>query len=147
MACPFFFPTEKTNAGWAFPSRLPLGTGYCGTCHAAGHEVTPTESELRDFCNLGYAAQCSRLPADRHADCVRFVVAKDEGARIALHYVIEREHAPIEHGELDFDCGQAAWLTKVEDLCLQRQAEVYLAGYLERRPRANLLAADHADER
>ena len=79
--------------------------------------------------------QCLRLPADRRADCVRFAVAKDEGQRIVLQYVCERDHAPVEHGAVEFDCGQQRWLAELADACLQRQAEVYLAVYLERRLR------------
>ena len=136
MACPFFYPTEKKySAGWPFPARLPLGAGFCGTCRAAKDEVTPSEAELRDFCNLGYAGGCSRLPVDRRADCVRFAVAKNDGRRISLQYVCERDHEPVEHGMVEFDCAGQRWLAKLEDQCLQRQAEVYLGTYLERRPR------------
>lgn len=143
MACPFFYPTEKTYAvGWAFPARLPLGAGFCGTCRAAKEEIVPTEAELRDFCNLGYAARCSRMPADRRADCIRFAVARDDGQRIALQYILERDHAPVEHGVVEFDCEAQQWLSRLEDACLQRQVECYLATYLERRPRKAALAAD-----
>ncbi len=136
MACPFFYPTEKNySAGWPFPARLPLGAGFCGTCRAAKEEINPSDAELRDFCNLGNAGGCSRLPADRRADCVRFVVAKNDGPRIVLQYVCERDHAPVEHGVVEFDCVGQRWLTKLEDACLQRQTEAYLGTYLERRAR------------
>ena len=105
MACPFFFPTERISIGWPFPARLPLGAGFSGTCHAGIDEVTPSEVELRDFCNMGYADGCPRLPADRCADNVRFAVARDEESRIVLHYVSERFHQPVEYGRLEYDCG------------------------------------------
>lgn len=124
-----------------------MGAGFCGTCRAAKEEIVPTEAELRDFCNLGYAGQCPRLPADRRADCVRFAVARDDGQRIALQYILERDHAPVEHGVVEFSCDGQRWLSKLEDACLQRQAECYLATYLERRSRKAALAADSADER
>lgn len=136
MACPFFYPTEKNySAGWPFPARLPLGAGYCGTCRAGGAEFVPEDAALRDFCNLGYAAGCSRLPAERQADCVRFAVAKDSELRIVLQYVVERDHQPVQHGVVEFDCKAQQWLSKIDDACLQRQAEVYLGTCLERRPR------------
>ncbi len=134
MACPFFFPTLKSDSiGWAFPVRLPLGSGFCGTCRAAASEIEPTESELRDFCNLGYSTGCPRLPQDRSFDCVRFAVAMDSATAIVLHYVFEREHAPVEHGRLEFDRGLRDWKVKLSNTVVQRQAEVYLQNYLERR--------------
>ncbi|HWG49043.1 MAG TPA: hypothetical protein VN669_05075 [Candidatus Acidoferrales bacterium] len=133
MACPFFFPAEKIQTiAWAFPARLPLGAGFCGTCRAAAEEVTPTDDDLRDFCNLGYGTGCHRLPADRRADCLRFS-ARDNSGRVTLSYVYERDHAPVEHGSLEYDCATQSWPVKLKDDCAQRQAELYLAVYLERR--------------
>jgi len=140
VACPFFFPVEKSFAiGWAFPARLPLGAGYCGTCRAGSAEVTPSESELRDFCNLGYSGHCRRIPAKREADCVRFAVSKDEGSKITFQFVYEREHEPVRHGVVEYDCVAAAWAVPLADEVVQRQAECYLAGYLERRPRVKAI--------
>ncbi len=93
----------------------------------------PTEIELKDFCNLGYASRCAKLPAERRADCLRFAVGKDESNKITLHYVYERDHAPVEHGRLEYDCSAKRWTVPMQDACAQRQAECYLAGYLERR--------------
>jgi len=143
VACPFFYPTEKNySAGWPFPARLPLGAGFCGTCRAGGDEVVPDETQLRDFCNLGYAAGCSRLPAERHADCVRFCVAKSDlsrdsensgEGRIVLQFVVERDHLPVQNGVVEYDLKAQQWLSKLDDACLQRQAEAHLSTYLERR--------------
>jgi len=134
VACPYFFPTEKSeNLGWQFPQRLPLGAGFCGSCTATGEHRTPSESELKDFCNLGYARQCGRIPTDRHSDAVRFAIAKDGGDRLLLHYSCERDHAPIEHGLLQYDCTAHAWRVAHPDACIQRQAECYVVIYLERR--------------
>lgn len=135
MACPYFFPTERVSLGWPFPARLPLGAGFAGTCHASAGEITPAETELREFCNLGYARGCSRMPAGRCADGIRFAVAKDEGPRIVLHYVSECEHEPVEYGRLEYDCDGHRWPAPLRDSCLQRQAECFVAVYLERRPR------------
>jgi hypothetical protein len=136
VACPYFFPTERAfTIGWAFPHRLPLGSGFCGTCRAANAEVLPDDATLRDFCNLGYARGCSRMPGARIADSLRFAVAKDAGERVFLRYVFEREHAPIAHGRLEYDCATKTWPAPLADACAQRQAECFLAGYLERRRR------------
>jgi hypothetical protein len=137
VACPFFFPHERAfNIQWNFPSRLPLGAGFCGTCRAGGAEVNPSDTELREFCNLGYSGQCARMPAERRADCVRFAVANDQGARILLHFVYERDHAPVKWGVLDYDAAGQRWNSAMSDRILQRQAECYLAIYFEMRPRA-----------
>lgn len=135
MACPFFYPTERVSLGWPFPARLPLGAGFAGTCHAGAAESIPSEAELRDFCNMGYAGGCPHLPANRCADNVRFAVARDEDSRIILHYVSERFHQPVEYGRLEYDCQLERWLAPMRDPCLQRQAECFVAVYLERRPR------------
>jgi len=134
VACPYFFPTEKSaNIGWPFPQRLPLGAGFCGSCTAGAEHRMPGEVELREFCNLGYAGQCASLPADRSSDAVRFAVAKDGGDRILLHYLCERDHAPVEHGQLQYDCVTQAWPVAHRDACIQRQAECYVSIYLDRR--------------
>jgi hypothetical protein len=146
VACPYFFPKEKClTVGWAFPSRLPLGAGFRGTCRAAGEaEVAPDDNALRDFCNVGYACGCPRVPVDRRADSIRFAVAVDDGERIVLHYVYDRDHLPVEHGQLKYDCAQRLWLSRVADACLERQAECYLAIYLERHPRTILRGENQA---
>jgi hypothetical protein len=135
VACPFFFPTERISIGWAFPARLPLGAGFTGTCRARAEQITPSEVELREFCNIGYAGGCCHMPADRCSDGVRFAIARDEESRIVLHYVSERFHEPVEYGRLEYDCQSKNWLAAMRDPCLQRQAECYVAVYLERRPR------------
>lgn len=123
--------------GWAFPGRLPLGAGFSGTCCAGAQatEVVPDDNTLRDFCNLGHARGCSRLPEHRRADSVRFAVAQDAGERIVLNYVYDLDHLPVAHGQLEYDCARRRWTSTVTDACLERQAECYLAVYLERRPR------------
>jgi hypothetical protein len=136
VACPYFFPKEKClTVGWAFPSRLPLGAGFCGSCRAGGveAEVVPDDNTLRDFCNLGHAHGCARLPAGRLADSIRFAVATDTSERVVLSYVYDRDHLPVAHGQLEYDCAQKKWLSMAGDACLERQAECYLAMYLERR--------------
>ncbi|HJX84574.1 MAG TPA: hypothetical protein VJ723_09540, partial [Candidatus Angelobacter sp.] len=60
-------------------------------------------------------------------------VTKHEHDRITLSYVYEREHAPVEHGELEYDCATQRWRARLEDECVQQQAECYLGVYLEKK--------------
>jgi hypothetical protein len=106
-------------------------------CRTNGEEFAPDDATLRDFCNLGHAGTCSRLPAERLADSVRFAVAADMGERVVLNYVYDLDHLPVEHGQLEYDCVQQRWLSAAADDCLKRQAECYLSVYLERRPRSS----------
>lgn len=76
------------------------------------------------------------MPAERRADSVRLAVAVDTGERVVLNYVYDRDHLPVEHGQLEYDCVTQCWFLAAPDACLQRQAECYLAEYLRRRPRS-----------
>lgn len=114
-----------------------MGAGFCGNCTAGGERSTPSETELQDFCNVGYARHCGRIPAERRTDAVRFAIAKGGGNRILLHYCCERDYAPVEHGQLQYDCAARTWLVGHADACIQRQAECYVLTYLEKRDRGN----------
>lgn len=72
----------------------------------------------------------------RTADSVRLSVVQDSGDRILLLYVYDLGHAPAAHGQLAYDCASGAWISTVDDLCVQQQAECYLRVYLDQRPRA-----------
>lgn len=141
MACPFFMPMERLeNGSWQHAGRLPLGCGWSGVCTVPGHEgETPSQEELREFCNLGYAEGCGRLPPERVWDSVRFAaraVSTGEnraGGRIQIRYICERGHRPVEHGELEFNVGELRWETRHPDSRLQRMAECFLTSYLEKR--------------
>ncbi len=135
MACPFFMPTHRADdAGWPHPSRLPLGAGWNGVCRAPGHEpVEPSEPQLQQLCNLGYATRCSRLPKERTADAVRFSVARDCGSHLALWFVCEMGHRPADHGKLDYDRASGRWSSPHPDARIQKMAECYLEAYLLRR--------------
>lgn len=140
MACPFFMPAEKLENGlWPHASRLPLGCGWSGRCTAPGHEdEAPSQEELRELCNLGYAASCSRLPQERIWDSVRFAAVSGSlrngpGRRIELRYVCERDHRPASHGVLAFNVETACWEQSHRDRRVQRMAECFLASYLEKR--------------
>lgn len=134
MACPYFLPTERCASPlWPHPSRLPLGDGWAGRCTAPGHEgAQPTDTELQDGCNLGYA-RCPRLPQQRPCDAVRFLLARDRDHKLAIQYVCEIGYAPGAHGVLEFDTGAARWIVSHPDPRLQKLAECYLDSYLRRK--------------
>lgn len=142
MACPFFMPVEKLeNGSWMHAHRLPLGCGWSGRCTAPGHEDNiPSQQELQDYCNLGYAEGCARLPRERAWDSVRFgarSVSSNEknldGGHIQIRYVCERDHRPVEHGTLRFDAIMTRWEQRHSDVRVQTMAECFLASYLEKR--------------
>ncbi len=137
MACPYFIPSaRRDDLLWPHPGRLPLGAGFGGHCGAPGYDaLPPTDADLQERCNLGYA-RCSRLPAERLADAVRFAVALDAAERLVVTWVLERDHAPAGSGVVEFDRETRRFAVPHPDARIQKQLECYLAGYLERRPRA-----------
>ena|SRR2546427_10781502 len=128
-------PTRQLQDGaWSHPSRLPLGGGWSGHCYAPGHEgVVPTDEELRELCNLGYAASCPRLPLQRSCDAVRFSVACDCGSQLLVWFVCETGHCPAEHGTLEYNPSVKQWISRHSDPRIQKMAECYLESYLLRR--------------
>ena len=150
MACPYFMPVTKIeNGNWPHPGRLPLGCGWNGHCTAPGHEdQIPGQDILEAFCNLGYASSCTWAPQQRPWDAVRFAVSAPLGAdlrepsaiapagpsrTLRLTCVCERDHRPVERGELEFDISQSAWLTRHSDPRIQKMAECFLESYLKKR--------------
>ena len=143
-------PVARLEYGsWPHPARLPLGGGWCGHCTAPGHEgELPPQYVLEAFCNLGYASSCNWSPAERVWDAVRFAVSAppDFAERAApqkvaalparvlvLRYVCERDHRPVEHGDLEFDLAQAVWLRRHDDARIQKMAECFLESYLKKK--------------
>ena len=102
MACPFFKPLRRLDGGgWDPQPRLPLVDAWGGVCTAA-YDWTPPEATQREVCNCGYArGRCDRFPgagvADGAADAVRFSLRNER-----LIYILEKDHVPIEHGEIDY---------------------------------------------
>lgn len=134
MACPFFMPEQRMESTWPFPQRLPLAAGWSGMCTAPGHDgAYPSDDELKSGCNLGYAKNCARLPAARHADAIRFALGEDCNGVLHVRFASELAYLPASHGELLYDKASATWLSRHEDLRVQRMAECYLQTQLERR--------------
>ncbi len=137
LACPFFMPVKRLDGAWLHPSRLPLGSGWDGLCSAPGHEgAQPSDHELHQFCNLGYATNCPRLPRERDCDAVRFAIARDQGSRLLLTFVCETGHRPATHGILEYDADRAVWISSHADLRIQKMLDCYLQSYLQRRIRS-----------
>ena len=133
MACPYFVPREILNDGsWPHPSRLPLGAGWRGDCCAAQHAFSPSEDQVREFCNLGYATACPHLPLERDWDAVRFAVARANEEQVILSYSCERGHAPVEHGTMTFDLSRGQWIHGHDDDRVRRLAAAFLESYRSR---------------
>ncbi len=134
MACPFFMPTEKYAEVWPRRPRLPLGDGWAGHCTAPCHEgALPKDHELKEFCNLGYAKYCPRLPAKRLWDAVRFSLSGEGENKVVIYFVCEVDHRPGEHGALEFDMASHSWTVPHRDARVQKMAECYLEAYLVRK--------------
>ena len=137
MACPFFVPLEIVNdSSWPHPSRLPLGAGWTGNCRASGDEIAATETHLREFCNLGYATACPHLPQHHDWDAVRFSIAHASRDELALHFVCERAHAPIEFGQLIYDLRKETWREDHADPRVKTLASRYVESYRMRQTAA-----------
>jgi hypothetical protein len=135
VACPYFYPEQRHEAElWMHRGRLPLGDGFQGKCMAPGcGERTPSDEELKDFCNLGYASGCGHIPQEREADAVHFAAC--DGKLVQVKFVTVREHAAARHGVLEFDAELRRWKGEDSDPTLQRMADVYVEGWLRRRGR------------
>ena len=135
-------PVEKIeNGNWPHPSRLPLGCGWKGHCTAPGREgQAPAQDVLESFCNMGYAIGCSWAPSQRLCDSVRFSVsgptletARQISAVLSLIFVLERDHRPVERGQLEFDVKKSVWRVPHPDPRIQKMAECFLESFMKRR--------------
>lgn len=136
MACPYFIPEQRCEAElWQHRARLPLGDGFVGFCCAQETAYQPTQDELREFCNIGYAKSCPRLPENRDADSVRFMARPTDGF-VAIKYLLELGHAPVSDGELRYEPATGRWQAPHPDERVQKKAQCYLESYLARHPAA-----------
>jgi len=102
---------------------------------APGHEgAQPHAAEVQEFCNLGYASGCCRLPGNRTADAIRFAVTRDAGDQLEICFVRELRHRPAGHGTLEYDLSCGTWTAGHADSRIQQMADCYLQSYLMRRP-------------
>jgi hypothetical protein len=52
---------------------------------------------------------------------------------LLLRYVCERDHRPVDHGDLEFDLSSAAWLRRHDDARIQKMAKCFLESYLKKK--------------
>ena len=125
------------TSGWVRPPRFPLGGLFGGACHAHPDEVVePPETQQRELCNCGYArGRCDRFPGDGSADAVRFSVTDETEGRVAVLYVLEKDHAPVEHGTLEYSIDDASLMQSRLGDILAQQARTFIESYLGRRAR------------
>ena len=76
---------------------------------------------------------CERFPGGEVADAVRFSISRDDGVRIGIYYVMERDHHPYAHGPLEYSRGAGAFEGAVGGDQLRPLAEAYVASYLRRK--------------
>lgn len=133
MACPFFSPTDRVeNIALPHPARLPLGAAWRGSCSAPGAELVQLGEVELESCNLGYAHSCPRLPKERIVDAARFAVSKQSAGRLQVHFVLEFEHLPVEHGSLEYDRVLTGWRSLHSDPRIQKLADCFVQSYLVR---------------
>jgi hypothetical protein len=133
VACPFFAPSERAeNIALPHPARLPLGAAWRGACSAPGGELVQLGASELEWCNLGYAHACPRLPKERAADAVRFAVNQQSRERLQIQFVLESKHLPLEYGTLHFDRIAQCWASQHSDSRIQKLADCFLKAYLER---------------
>jgi hypothetical protein len=73
------------------------------------------------------------LPAERHADAVRFALGAECDGVVHLRFACELDYLPASSGELKYQKATATWLVKHDDPRVQRMAECYIQVQLERR--------------
>ena len=119
------------------PPRFPLGDPFGGACHAQPAEIVePSEARQHEVCNYGYARdRCERFPGGSAADAVRFSVTEETPSRVLLVYVVEKDHAPVEHGTLEYLLEDARLDGSPISDVLAQQARAFLESYLSRRAR------------
>ena len=113
---------------------LPLGDVWTGVCRANSEQPwQPDDDRLPTMCNLGYArGNCDRVPADG-PDAVRFTISQDQGSTVRVYYVIERNHFPVTHGQLEYSRAHGSFPDSPAGPSVTRQAEAYVASYLRRK--------------
>ena len=122
MACPFFRPLRPTE--WS-TARAPLGAIFEGECERGG------SGEAR-FCNFGYArGLCAEFPDGSAADAVRFSVSGTAKGIVKIVWILEKDHAPLEHGLLEYTKSTGAFVAEPSGV-LAVQARVFIENYLRR---------------
>jgi hypothetical protein len=135
MACPCFFPVERMpQAIGKRTPPMPLGDSWSGVCRSEpSGEWLPDPNTLQQLCNFGYAREkCMRVPADA-PDAVRFGVSYDRDGTVRIYWVMEKDHLPFAHGQLEYSHADSGFRTAHPDACVTQQAQAYMASYLRRK--------------
>jgi hypothetical protein len=142
MCCPYFEPLELRSGGFTGGrdsgscAVLPLGGAWTGMCRADSASPCEALDAARGaLCNMGYArGACPRFPERAGGpDAVRFCIARDDTRGIQIRYVVESDHHPHQHGQLEYPHEAAALASTLPGDLLQRQAEAYLESYRQRK--------------
>ncbi len=124
-----------SDKAWATPPRLPLGDPYTGICAVDPmREWRPDDTTLRECCNRGYARKkCPRFPDDAGPDAVRFTVSREQNGLLKIHYVVEKDRRPLEHGPMEYSAETGQFKPGQFGGLLGRQAQAYVESYLRRK--------------
>jgi len=107
--------------------RAPLGGLFHGEC-----EIERGAGDAR-LCNFGYArGLCASFPEATVADAVRFSVSGSSEGVVKLVWILEKDHAPVEHGFLEYRESTGEFVEMPEGV-LGEQARVFVENYLRRR--------------
>jgi hypothetical protein len=122
VACPFFRPLRLMS--WS-SGRAPLGGMFEGECEQRG-------AGNARLCNFGYArGLCGDFPEGTAADAVRFSVARKSDGMVTLIWILEKDHAPKEHGLLEYRESTREFIAPAGGV-LGVQARVFVENYLQR---------------
>lgn len=106
--------------------RAPLGGMFHGDCEKRG------TGDAR-LCNFGYArGSCASFPEAALADAVRFSAAGSSDGVVRLVWILEKDHAPVKHGFLEYREPAGEFVEKPEGV-LGAQARAFIENYLARR--------------
>jgi hypothetical protein len=123
VACPFFRPMRPME--WSV-GRAPLGGTFHGECEISRGAGDPK------LCNFGYArGLCAHFPDSSKADAVRFSVTGNEDGVVKLIWILEKDHAPMEHGVLEYRESSREFIEAPEGV-LSVQARIFVENYLRR---------------
>ena len=82
------------------------------------------------LCNFGYArGLCGHFPDESSADAVRFSVVGNAEGTVRFIWILEKDHAPLDHGFLEFREGEFA---EAPQGALGIQARAFVENYLSR---------------
>ena len=77
--------------------------------------------------------RCGLLFAPRPTPATRLAQRRLLLRVLRLRYVCEKNHLPVEHGDLEFDLSRSAWLRAHDDSRVQKMAECFLDSYLKKK--------------